>query len=55
MKYMYALMDDETRFSIAQQVADTKFTADVRLLFRKAKEIAGKDRCRIDKRWRNEL
>ncbi len=42
MKYMYALMDDETRFWIAQQVADTKFTADVRLLFRKAKEIAGK-------------
>jgi putative transposase len=42
MKYMYALMDDETRFWIAQQVADTKFTADVRPLFRKAKEIAGK-------------
>jgi putative transposase len=42
MKYMYALMDDETRFWIAQQVANTKFTADVRPLFRKAKEIAGK-------------
>ena len=27
MKYLYALMDDETRFWIAQQVADTKYTA----------------------------
>jgi putative transposase len=43
MKYMYALMDDETRFWIAQQVADTKFTADVKPLFRKAKEIASKN------------
>ena len=43
MKYMYALMDDETRFWIAQQVADTKFTADVKPLFRKAKEIADKN------------
>jgi putative transposase len=42
MKYMYALMDDETRFWIAQQVADTKFTTDVRPLFRKAREIAQK-------------
>jgi transposase-like protein len=37
MKYMYALMDDETRFWIAQQVADTKFTADIRPLFKKSK------------------
>ncbi len=42
MKYLYALMDDETRFWIAQQVADTKFTADIKPLFRKAKEITGK-------------
>jgi putative transposase len=42
MKYMYALMDDETRFWIAQQVADTKFTADIKPLFRKAKDIAQK-------------
>jgi transposase-like protein len=42
MKYMYAIMDDETRFWIAQQVSGTKYTADVRPLFRKAKEIAGK-------------
>jgi hypothetical protein len=26
-KYLYALMDDQTRFWIAQEVADTKFTA----------------------------
>jgi putative transposase len=42
MKYLYALMDDETRFWIAQQVADTKYTADVRPLFREGKEIVGK-------------
>jgi len=27
MKYLYALMDDETRFWIARQIADTKYTA----------------------------
>ncbi|MFY9966504.1 MAG: DDE-type integrase/transposase/recombinase [Nitrososphaeraceae archaeon] len=42
MKYMYAIMDDETRFWIAQQVSGTKYIADVRPLFKKAKEIAGK-------------
>ncbi|MGC2428650.1 MAG: hypothetical protein WA421_16575 [Nitrososphaeraceae archaeon] len=34
MKYLYALMDDETRFWIAQQVADTKFTANINPLFK---------------------
>jgi putative transposase len=42
MKYMYALMDDETRFWIAQQVADTKFTADIKPLFRKAEEFTAR-------------
>ena len=42
MKYMYALMDDDTRFWIAQQVSGTKYTADIRPLFRKAKEVTGK-------------
>jgi hypothetical protein len=42
MKYLYALMDDETRFWIAQQVADTKNTANVQPLFKDAKQIAGK-------------
>jgi putative transposase len=37
MKYLYALMDDETRFWIAQQVADTKYTANVTHYLRKPK------------------
>lgn len=41
-KYLYALMDDETRFWIAQQVADRKYTEDVRPLFKEGREIAGK-------------
>jgi transposase-like protein len=42
MKYLFAMMDDETRFWISQQVADSKYTADVRPLFAEAKERAGK-------------
>ena len=42
MKYLYAMMDEQTRFWIAQEVADTKYTADVRPLFQLAKQIAGK-------------
>jgi len=42
MKYLFAMMDDETRFWIAQQVADTKFTSDVRPLFVEGKRVAGK-------------
>jgi len=42
MKYLYAMMDEQTRFWIAQEVADTKYTADVRPLFQLAKVIAGK-------------
>jgi len=41
-KYMYALMDDQTRFWIAQQVAHTKGLEDIRPLFREGKAIAGK-------------
>jgi putative transposase len=40
-KYLYALMDDETRFWIAQQVADTNNTADITPVFSKGKEVAG--------------
>ncbi len=43
MKYLYALMDDQTRFWIAQEVADTKFTADLRPLFQKGKDVAEKN------------
>jgi len=42
MKYVFALMDDETRFWIAQEVTDTKFTHDARNLFRVGKELTGK-------------
>jgi hypothetical protein len=41
-KYLYALMEDQTRFWIAQQVADTKYTSNVRRLFALAKEITQK-------------
>jgi transposase-like protein len=36
-KYLYALMDDQTRFWIAQQVADTNCTSDIRPLFARGK------------------
>ena len=42
MKYLYALMDDETRFWIAKEVADTKYHADVHDLFKQGRNIAGK-------------
>jgi hypothetical protein len=41
MKYLHAMMDELTRFWIAQEVAETKYTADVRPLFQLAKRIAG--------------
>lgn len=41
-KYLFAMMDDETRFWIAEQVTDNKGISDVRPLFREAREIAGK-------------
>ena len=42
LKYLYAIMDDETRFWIAQQVVHTKYTEDVRQLFHEARQVAGK-------------
>jgi transposase-like protein len=42
LKYVFALMDDETRFWIAQEVAETKEKHDASNLFRLGKEIAGK-------------
>lgn len=42
MKYLYALMDDETRFWIAQQIADAKYTENVSPMFKRGKEIAEK-------------
>jgi len=42
MKYLFALMDDETRYWIAQEVADSKDKHDARHLFNEAKDIAGR-------------
>jgi len=42
MKYLFALMDDETRFWIAQEVADTKLKHDARVLFHSAIRVTGK-------------
>lgn len=42
MKYLFALMDDETRYWIAQEVADTKYIHDARNIFHEAKVIADK-------------
>lgn len=41
-KYLFALMDDETRFRISQMVADHKGTSDVPPLLADGKEIAKK-------------
>lgn len=41
-KYLYAMMDDETRFWIAKQVSNKKFTADVRPMFKEGVEVAKK-------------
>jgi putative transposase len=42
IKYLFAVMDDETRFLIAQEVAETKEKHDARLLFHRAKRLMAK-------------
>ena len=42
MKYVFAIMDDETRYWIAQEVAETKHKHDARQLFQMAKKVTGK-------------
>jgi len=42
MKYLFALMDDETRFWIAQEVAESKYKHDARKLFELGKKATGK-------------
>ena len=46
-KYLFALMDDETRHLIAQEVAHTKQAHDAKHLFRNAKEMIGKSPIRL--------
>ena len=40
VKYLFAIMDDQTRFLIAQEVADSKERHDAQHLFQVAKEVA---------------
>ena len=42
MKYLFSMMDDETRFWIAQEVAESKDKHDTRNLLRMSKELMGK-------------
>jgi transposase-like protein len=39
LKYLFAIMDDQTRFLIAQEVADSKERHDAQHLFQMAKEV----------------
>ena len=41
-KYLFAMLDADTRYWIAKMVATHKGTDDVRPMFRKAREVAGK-------------
>jgi transposase-like protein len=42
MKYLFALIDDETRYWIAQEVAESKYKHDARLLFQLGQKVTGK-------------
>jgi putative transposase len=42
MKYLFSLMDNETRFMIAQEVGETKDKHDARQLFIRARRLMGK-------------
>lgn len=42
MKYLFAMMDDETRFWIAQEVAESKDKHDTRKLLQMSKKLTGK-------------
>ncbi len=46
-KYLFAVMDDETRYLIAQEVAHTKQEHDAKSLFRNAKALMGKAPIRL--------
>lgn len=41
-KYLYALMDDDTRYWIAKQVSDNKVVDDISQMLADGKEVAGK-------------
>lgn len=65
LKYLFALMDDETRYWIAQEVAETKHKHDARRLFQMGERLMGKKPATLitdglmtyhdayNKEWRN--
>jgi putative transposase len=42
MKYLFTIMDDKSRYWIAEEIANTKFTHDARTLFQAGVKVAGK-------------
>jgi putative transposase len=42
MKYLFAMIDDETRYWIAQEVAESKHTHNAQKLFQMAQKVTGK-------------
>jgi len=42
-KYLFAIMDDETRYWIAQEVAGSKYKHDAQKLFQMAKKVTGRN------------
>jgi hypothetical protein len=38
-KNLYALMDDETRFWIAQRLAETKYDTDIKPMFKRIRNL----------------
>jgi transposase-like protein len=42
MKYLFALLDDQSRYWISQEVAETKLKHDARVLFHSAIRVTGK-------------
>jgi len=47
LKYLFAMIDDETRFWIAKEVANTKQNHDAKGLFQTSKELMGKTPIRL--------
>jgi len=55
LKYLFALMDDETRFWIAQEVAETKDRHDARKLFQMGMKVTRKKPMTVDNGWTSSL
>lgn len=46
-RWLFSVLDDESRFWIAEQVANHKGVSDIRPLFKEAKSVAGKEPSKI--------